>query len=67
MLFGTLGLISLNHNQGTIASNIEVGYPYIIAFLMMISVIVGIITGSNLIPRSGPKIEKPTGLNLCYE
>jgi len=28
ILFGTLGLISLNHNQGTIASNIEVGYPY---------------------------------------
>jgi len=28
MLFGILGFTILNHNQGTIASNIEVGYPY---------------------------------------
>jgi hypothetical protein len=28
MFFGILGFIILNHNHGTIASKIDVGYPY---------------------------------------
>mgnify|MGYP001238006873 CR=1 FL=1 len=54
-------------NQGEaywngIFKKIVVGYPYIIAFLIMLCIIIGFITGSNLIPRTGPKIERPTGL-----
>tara|TARA_B100001287_G_scaffold276223_1_gene286290 strand:+ start:452 stop:2257 length:1806 start_codon:yes stop_codon:yes gene_type:complete len=44
---------------------IVVNYPYILAILMLIAAIVGpLIFGINLIPRSGPKIEKPTGLKI---
>ena len=41
---------------------IVVGYPYIIAFLVLFCVLYALVTGSNLLPPTGPKIEKPTDL-----